>query len=58
MTRFAENTVFHLQKIESNYRPVFVHFEKAKERSIGNKPFRFLAAWLTDKDFEDLVNSS
>ncbi|XP_024041960.1 uncharacterized protein LOC127901861 [Citrus sinensis] len=56
--RFTENTVLHLPKIASDHRPVLVRFEKVEERGRGNKPFWFLAAWLIDKGFQNLVNSS
>lgn len=56
--RFTENTVLHLPKIAPDHRPVLVRFEKVEERGRGNKPFWFLAAWLIDKGFQNLVNSS
>ena len=58
MARFTDNTVLHLPKIVSDHIPVLVRFEKAEERGRGNKPFWFLAAWLTDKGFQNLMNSS
>lgn len=41
---FANFLVLHLQKIESDHRPILVRIHKSKIKNRGQKPFPFLAA--------------
>ncbi|XP_052289997.1 uncharacterized protein LOC127899892 [Citrus sinensis] len=52
---FTEGSVLHLPKVESDYRPLLARFVSEEKCKHGPKPFRFLAAWITTKDFADFV---
>ena len=55
---YVDSTVLHLSKFSFDHRPILVRFDKDNKRHLGNKPFRFLAAWLTDSSFNDFVAGS
>lgn len=55
---FTEGSVLHLPKLESDYRPVLVRFDHIERRSHGPKPFCFLTALLTNKDFANFAASN
>ena len=56
--KFADNSVLHLPKVASDHRPVLVRFEGADNRHQVNRPFRFLAAWLTHEHFNTFVKQA
>ena len=55
LLKFVDNLVLHLPKVASDHRPVLVRFERADRRQNGNRPFRFLASWLTHDHFINFV---
>ena len=55
LSKFSDNSVLHLPKVASDHRPVLVWFKKAVRGHHGNKPFRFLASWLTNDHFNNFV---
>ncbi|XP_024041891.1 uncharacterized protein LOC127901822 [Citrus sinensis] len=58
LLKFADNSVLHLPKVASDHRPVLVRFERAECRQQGNRPFRFLASWLTHDHFNNFVKQT
>ena len=50
-----DNVVLHLPKLMSDHRPILVKFNNGTWRGGGEKPFRFLASWLTVPNFEKVV---
>ena len=56
--KFANNSVLHLPKVASDHRPVLVRFERAERRQYGNRPFHFLASWLTHDYFNNFVKQT
>ena len=58
LNKYLDNVVLHLPKIPSNHRPILVLFTNDVSSSRGPKPFRFLAAWLTDKSFGEFVSNA
>ncbi|KAK9182043.1 hypothetical protein WN944_025184 [Citrus x changshan-huyou] len=55
LNKYPYNVVLHPPKIASDYRPILVRFTNDVSSSRGQKPFRFLAAWLTDNSFSEFV---
>ncbi|KAH9770764.1 putative ribonuclease H protein [Citrus sinensis] len=49
LIKHANSSVMHLPKIDSDHRPILVKFQNMDSRHGGPRPFRFLAAWLTDE---------
>lgn len=58
LLKFANNSVLHLPKVASDHRPVLVRFDKANPRNQVNRPFRFLASWLTHDNFNTFVQQT
>ena len=52
---FMEASVLHLPKLHSDHRPILVRFGRSLKKMNVVRPFRFLAAWLTDQSFQSLV---
>ena len=50
-----DNAVLYLPKLKSNHRLILVKFNNGTRRGGGEKPFRFLASWLTVPNFEKVV---
>ena len=55
---FTDNSVLHLPKVASDHRPVLVRFERIVRGQHGNRPFRFLASWLTNDHFNNFVKQT
>ena len=55
LLKFADNYVLHLPKVASDHRPVLVQFKGADSRKQINRPFQFLASWLTHEHFNTFV---
>ena len=58
LSKFSDNSVLHLPKVASDHRPVLVWFERVVWRHHGNRPFRFLASWLTNDHFNNFVKQT
>ncbi|KAH9725610.1 putative ribonuclease H protein [Citrus sinensis] len=56
--KYPDNAVLHLPKIASDHRPILVRFNNDASCVRGQKPFRFLAAWLTDNSFGEFVSNA
>ncbi|KAH9727251.1 hypothetical protein KPL70_008594 [Citrus sinensis] len=56
--KFDNYSVTHLPQVESDHRPILVRFERQIFRPRNVKPFRFLAAWITDNRFGDFIQES
>lgn len=52
---FSNNTVLHLSKVTFDHKHVLVHFNRKEKNKSGKRPFCFLATWLTNNKFTDLV---
>ena len=52
MARFSG---LHLPKLYSDHRPIILKGLVQTRTGQEHKPFRFLAAWLTHEQFEDMV---
>ena len=50
-----DNAVLHLPKLKSDHRPILVKFNNGTQTVGSEKPFRFLASWLTVPNFEKVV---
>ncbi|XP_055960701.1 uncharacterized protein LOC126667366 [Mercurialis annua] len=48
----------HLPRIHSDHRPILIKLNTHRLDVVNNKPFRFLASWLTHKDFVNVVKNS
>lgn len=57
ISSFPEATVLHLPKLKSDHKPILIQLGPEQMDS-SQRPFRFLAAWLTHEDFPRLVKSS
>ncbi|KAH9730831.1 putative ribonuclease H protein [Citrus sinensis] len=57
-SKYPNASVLHLLKVESDHRPVVVRFDQYGRKSKGLKPFRFMAAWLTDSRFENFMENN
>ncbi|XP_061365687.1 uncharacterized protein LOC133308973 [Gastrolobium bilobum] len=55
---FPHRVVSHLPFYSSNHRPLLLWEGQPNYNSHGNRPFRFLAAWLTHDNFSELVRST
>ena len=55
LLKYTENSVLHLPKVASDHRPVLVRFARDGAGQKRNRPFRFLAAWLTHDQFNNFV---
>ncbi|XP_024042959.1 uncharacterized protein LOC112099735 [Citrus clementina] len=55
LLKYTENSVLHLPKVASDHRPVLVRFARDRAGHKRNRPFRFLAAWLTHDQFNNFV---
>ncbi|KAH9666870.1 reverse transcriptase domain-containing protein [Citrus sinensis] len=58
LIKHANSSVMHLPKIDSDHRPILVKFQNMDSKHGGPRPFRFLAAWLTDERFGSFMNDS
>ena len=56
--KFDNYSVTHLPQVESDHRPILVRFEWQVSCMGSAKPFRFLAAWMTDHRFGDFMRDS
>ncbi|KAH9772083.1 reverse transcriptase domain-containing protein [Citrus sinensis] len=56
--KFDNYSVTNLPRIDSDHKPVLVRFER-NGRGMGRiKPFRFLAAWMTDNRFGNFMQDN
>ncbi|KAH9745843.1 reverse transcriptase domain-containing protein [Citrus sinensis] len=58
LLKFTDNSVLHLPKVASDHRPVLVRFGRIVRGHHGNRPFRFLASWLTHDQFNNFVKQT
>ncbi|XP_061345946.1 uncharacterized protein LOC133291662 [Gastrolobium bilobum] len=56
-TEWENKEMVHLPFYSSDHRPILITNSNTDDHLHGNKPFRFLASWLTAEDFGDLVSS-
>src|SRR4051812_17833064 len=52
---FPEASLRHLPHSYSDHCPIFLQTAGNHPKSLGRRPFRFLAAWLENRDFLRLV---
>lgn len=52
---FADSTVLLLSKVTFDHKHVLVHFNRKERNKSGKRPFCFLATWLTNNRFIDLI---
>lgn len=57
-SKYPNASVLHLPKVESDHRPVVIRFDQYGRKSKDPKPFRFMAAWLTDSRFENFMENN
>ncbi|XP_020229075.1 uncharacterized protein LOC109810102 [Cajanus cajan] len=53
--KFTEATVFHLPPFKSDHRPLLVRLDSKESSDKHNRPFKFLASWITHEDFHRFV---
>ncbi|KAI9091963.1 hypothetical protein K1719_027898 [Acacia pycnantha] len=53
---FPHYGVDHLPKVFSDHRPILINLNLDPHFNPSNKPFRFMAPWLTHPDFSPLVD--
>ncbi|KAH9788525.1 reverse transcriptase domain-containing protein [Citrus sinensis] len=58
LLKFTDNSVLHLPKVASDHRPVLVRFGRIVRGHHANRPFRFLASWLTNDQFNNFVKQT
>lgn len=49
--------VYHFHKVKFDHRPLAIYFGKKRTAKPTN-PFRFISAWLSHKDFRNIVTKS
>ncbi|XP_057444746.1 uncharacterized protein LOC130736989 [Lotus japonicus] len=54
---FPEATILHLPRLKSDHKPILIKLGGG-QRDASQRPFRFLAAWLTHADFPRLVEEA
>ncbi|XP_061357778.1 uncharacterized protein LOC133302072 [Gastrolobium bilobum] len=52
---FPNRSIMHLLFNGSDHRPILIRDDSSADIARGQKPFRFLAAWLTDERFGGVV---
>ncbi|XVE73207.1 hypothetical protein DITRI_Ditri11bG0098600 [Diplodiscus trichospermus] len=52
------SSVIHLPNIQSDHHPILVRYGRKREFNGENKPFRFLAPWLTHPNFKNFVETT
>ena len=57
-SKYLNASILHLPKVESDHRPVLVRFDQTARKSKNPKPFRFMAAWLTDSRFSNFMENN
>lgn len=58
LLKFNNYSVTHLPRVESDHMPILVRFEHQNGCMESAKPFRFLAAWMTDNRFGEFMQDS
>ena len=58
LNRFREVFVKHLPKLKSDHVPILLVLENWRNSRREERPFRFLALWLTHEDFSNLMSTS
>lgn len=56
--KFQGASVFHLPFFKSDHRAILLQLKSKRKPNKRRRPFRFLAAWLTHKDFPNLMGNS
>nr|XP_025692428.1 uncharacterized protein LOC112794656 [Arachis hypogaea] len=56
--RFNHAVVKHLPKLKSDHAPLLLDLRSSKYPGSSTRPFRFIAAWMTHNDFNNLLRSS
>ncbi|KAF7831789.1 putative ribonuclease H protein At1g65750 family [Senna tora] len=57
--RFPEAAVVHLSCFKSDHNPLWIRFEPSlNNHNPRNRPFRFLAAWVTRESFPNVVRDA
>ena len=56
--KFDNYSVTNLPRVDSDHRPVLVHFERNGRGMRSIKPFRFLVAWMTDNRFGSFMQDN
>ena len=58
IVKFDNYLVTHFPRVNSNHRPILVQFERNIKCMGSIKPFRFLAAWITNSRFGDFMHDN
>ena len=58
LLKFTDNSVLYLPKVASDHRLFLVRFGRIVRGHHGNRPFRFLASWLTNDQFNNFVKQT
>ena len=56
--RFPEAMVFHCFFMSSDHRPIVLKLYRDSPADQTNRPFRFMAAWLTNDSFSTVVHEA
>ncbi|RYQ97763.1 hypothetical protein Ahy_B08g093845 [Arachis hypogaea] len=56
--RFNHAVVKHLPKLKSDHVPLLLDLRSANNPGSSTRPFRFIAAWMTHNNFNNLLRSS
>lgn len=57
--KFPEAKILHLSLYKFDHRPLSLNLIDNNEgQKYGDKPFRFMAAWLLDNSFDEVVKQS
>lgn len=57
-SHFKEAHVMHLNWFKSDHRPILLKMEGDHKDNFAPHHFRFLAAWVTENSFKDLVKNN
>ncbi|CAN1165925.1 Putative ribonuclease H protein At1g65750 [Linum perenne] len=55
---FPDSTVYHLERIKSDHRPILIQVCNNARFNRAPRPFRFNAAWLSHNDFPCFLDQS
>ncbi|KAJ1413531.1 Ribonuclease H-like superfamily [Sesbania bispinosa] len=55
---FAEASIVHLPSLKSDHKPILLRLHGGGYSVRSNRPFRFLAPWLADASFKNVVEEA
>ncbi|KAJ1389959.1 Ribonuclease H domain [Sesbania bispinosa] len=53
-----EASVYHLPTLKSDHKPLLIKMKNDQTMCYSNRPFRFVAAWLADSSFNQVVKEA